>query len=68
MKEEGRNVNEEKPEREETGQDNGLLDVFRFEQVGDPALQAMTESLEDVDILELVRDCKDIIRGLRARR
>ena len=57
-------MNEEKPEREQTGQDNALLDVFKFEEVRDPELQALTESLEDVDIHELVQDCKNVIRAL----
>ena len=60
-------MKEEKPEGEETGQDDALLDVFKFEEVGAPELQALTGSLEDVDIHELVQDCKDVIRGLRVR-
>ncbi len=50
---------------EESGEERKFLDLFKSEKVDDLSLGILTESLEDVNVHDLVKECKDILVDLR---
>ncbi|HEX77529.1 MAG TPA: hypothetical protein G4O03_03835 [Dehalococcoidia bacterium] len=48
-------------------EEDNLLSLFRTEEVEDLSLRALTESLEDIDARELLKECRSIASWLRRR-
>ena len=58
---------EEESEREESPDEDGILSLFKSEQVEDLDLEALTQGLEDIDARELLKECQNVANQLRQR-
>jgi len=52
---------------DEETQDDDLWDIFESEQEEDPYLQSMLVGLEDIDIADLLEECRRIAAQVRGR-
>jgi len=64
------NAEDEEDEEERTREpveEDGILSLFRSEEVEDLDLQALTQGLEDIDAGELLKECRSIANQLSRR-